>query len=68
EVRNQLTVEARIGTIIGHSTSSFNTNNIDNGSWSHQGYTWSNGFLGIGAYNNGKYLFANFDRRVGRQG
>jgi|GEM_PF-3944252 len=68
-ITSAITQEVRMGYIIGHNeTSSFDTSNVNYGGCSGYTYTYNNGFLGIGKYNNSVYMFANYDGRVGRQG
>jgi hypothetical protein len=64
---NAFTAEVRMGGVIGHHFGSFNPEVYNLGRWNVT-YTWGNGFLGIGAFNNGRYLFKSFDGRVGRVG
>jgi len=58
--------EARIGGIIGDNTNGTFDGVGNKGSWSVH-WTYSNGFLGIGKYDNGKYIFKHYDQRVGKQ-
>jgi len=59
-------VEAKIGTIIGDNTGGTYDGLGNRGSWDVT-WTYSNGFLGIGKYNNGKYILKLHEKRVGKE-
>jgi hypothetical protein len=64
---NKIEGEVRMGAIIGHNAGNFDGVG-SKGSW-YAVYTQSNGtpLFHWGSYDNGRYLFANYDGRVGKQ-